>query len=382
MHIAFLTPEYPHQKVKHAAGIGTSIKNLARALVGQGVTVTVFVYGTQAQEVIEDAGIKVHLIKAKKFNFLTWYRYRMLIQKYINKHIKSDKIDLIEAADWTGITAFMELKAPIVLRFHGTDAYFCRLEGRKQKLKNFFFESVAIKYSKAFIAPTDFAGNLTREIFMIKGKEIKTIFNGISLEEFSNPNPKQFNKGMILYIGTIIRKKGVFELPSIMKHVLKQCPEAHLVMIGSDSYDLKTNASSTWEYIKANEDEDLMSRISFLGKVPYGEVQEHIKNANVCVFPTFAETMGMVTIEAMAMSKAVVNSNIGWSQELIENGRSGFLVHPSNHVFFAEQIVRLLQDDGLSYSMGLEARERAEKCFDIEKLAMQNIAFYDKIIKA
>ncbi len=33
MHIAFLTPEYPHSKVKHVAGLGTSIKNLVTALV-------------------------------------------------------------------------------------------------------------------------------------------------------------------------------------------------------------------------------------------------------------------------------------------------------------------------------------------------------------
>ena len=44
MHIAFLTPEYPHAQVTHAAGIGTSIKNLTTALVTEGIAVTVFVY--------------------------------------------------------------------------------------------------------------------------------------------------------------------------------------------------------------------------------------------------------------------------------------------------------------------------------------------------
>lgn len=382
MNIAFLTPEYPHEKTKAAAGIGTSIKNLAVALVNEGVEVSVFVYGQKTAEVFMDQGIKVHIIKAGKYKVFGWYRYRKELQHYVNHCIISDKIDMVEAADWTGITAFMKLKAPLVIRFHGSDAYFCKLENRKQKLKNFFFESIAIKFATAFIAPTNFAGALSREIFKIRGKQIQTISYGLSLSEFSNQNSTQFSKGMILYIGTVIRKKGVLELPAILKYVLVDCPDAHLVIVGNDSYDLKTQMTSTWQLMTANLDEGLRDKIKFVGKVPYQEVREYIKNANVCVFPTFAETLGMVTIEAMAMQKAVVNSNIGWSQELIEDGISGFLVHPTNHVEFAERIVELLKDTELCHNMGKAARERVEKCFDIEKLTKQNIAFYGKIIKA
>ena len=41
----------------------------------------------------------------------------------------------IEAPDWTGITAFMRLKAPLVIRFHGSDTYFCHLEKTASKNK-------------------------------------------------------------------------------------------------------------------------------------------------------------------------------------------------------------------------------------------------------
>jgi hypothetical protein len=67
----------------------------------------------------------------------TWYQYRKFLQQYLNRVIAADKIDLIEAPDWTGITAFMKINAPLVVRFHGSDAYFCHLEHRKQKMKNF-----------------------------------------------------------------------------------------------------------------------------------------------------------------------------------------------------------------------------------------------------
>ncbi|WP_340696456.1 glycosyltransferase [Flavobacterium nitratireducens] len=142
MHIAFLTPEYPHTKLAHAAGIGTSIQNLAKALVHQGVKVTILVYGQKEQKVFTDNEIQIHSIKYKKFQFLTWFFHRKYIENYCNSVIKQQKIDLIEAADWTGITAFMKFKIPLLIRFHGSDTYFCHLEKRKQKWKNFFLKKM------------------------------------------------------------------------------------------------------------------------------------------------------------------------------------------------------------------------------------------------
>ena len=51
MHISFLTPEYTHEKVAHAAGIGTSIKNLVVALAAKKIQISVFVYGQNHSEV-------------------------------------------------------------------------------------------------------------------------------------------------------------------------------------------------------------------------------------------------------------------------------------------------------------------------------------------
>lgn len=376
MHIAFLTPEYPHEKVRHAAGIGTSIKNLVLALHKEGIKVSVFVYSQKTDEILEEDSIKIHLIQHKKYKAFGWYFYRKHLQNYLNRYITKDKIDLVEAPDWTGITAFMNLNAPLVIRFHGSDAYFCHLENRKQKRKNFWFEKLGLEKAKAYIAPTQFAGNLTKEIFKIKGKLIQTLHYGIQLSDFSNETPEDFEPGLILYIGTIIRKKGVLELPAILEKVVVKNPKAHLLLIGSDSYDLQTQSSSTWQLLHSMLNETLKEKVSYLGRVPYNEIREHIQKANVCVFPTFAETLGMVTIECMAMQKAVVNSNIGWAKELIVDGESGFLVHPKDHTVYAEKINKLITDKNQVLQLGKNARTRVEHVFDIRKTVLQNIEFY------
>lgn len=380
MHIAFLTPEFPHQKVEHAAGIGTSVENLTKALVKEGVKVTVFVYGQKTQEVITENDVKIHLIKNRKYKTLGWFFHRKYIQDYCNKVIKEEKIELLEAPDWTGITAFMKFSIPIIIRFHGSDTYFCYLENRKQKLKNFWFEKLAINRAKAFISPTKFAGEISKKLFKIKKKEIKTIHNGLNLKNFNNKNPKEFEKKLILYIGTLIRKKGVLELPEIFSKVRNAIPDAKLVLIGADSPDIKTGSKSTWELMESLFSKNDLKCVDYLGKIAYNEIENYIKKANVCVFPTYAETLGMVTIESMAMEKAVVNSNIGWAQELIIDQESGFLVHPLNHVTYSNRIIQLLQDNSLSQQMGKYARDRVEAKFNIDILVNENIRFYQKII--
>jgi len=380
MHIAFLTPEYPHSKIKHSGGLGTSIKNLVVALVAKGVKVTVFVYGQSNSEVFEENGIIFHFISDKKYRLGKWFFYRKHLQNYINSVVKKEKIDVIEAPDWTGVTAFMNFTVPLVIRFHGSDTYFCHIEKRKQKFKNRLFETLAVRKAKGFIAPTKYAGEVSAELFGLHKEQIKTIHYGLDLTQFNNEHPEHFEKGLVLYIGTIIRKKGVFELPEIFNKVRNQFPAAKLVLIGGDSGDVATGSKSTWELVKQQFHEKDLQQVSYLGKIPYTEVQEYIKKANVCVFPTYAETLGMVTIESMAMQKPVVNSNIGWAQELMEHGKSGFLVHPSKHEVYAQYIVALVNDKALYENMGNEALRFVANRFNIQNIVDQNIQFYKNVL--
>ena len=380
MHIAYITSEYPSPRINHAAGIGTSIKNLAIALVEKGVKVSVFVYQQQEDAIFEEEGVTIHLLKTRHYKFFTWFHYRKFIQNYVNSYIEKEQMTIVEAPDWTGITAFMRLKAPLVIRFHGSDAYFCKLDKRKQKFKNFVFEKQALKQAKAYIAPTTFAGKVTAKIFGLNKNKIKTIHYGLKLANFNNEGPLIYNRNTILYIGTIIRKKGVFELAQIFNEVVKSKPEAKLILIGSDASDVKTGSKSTYGLVEKTFSAEAIKQVNYLGKIPYSEVREHIKKAHVCTFPSFAETLGMVTIESMALQKPVVNTSIGWAQELINNGKDGFLVHPSDINLYAKRILTLLNDEALCETIGKAARQQVEERFDIDKNADLNLEYYKHVL--
>ncbi len=382
MHIGFIVSHYPHKAFKQDGGLGTSVFNLVNALNKKGIKVSVFVHGQKTDFTLTEDHITMYSIAHPKISgWFSWYTNRKRLNKFINNIIKKDKINLIEAPDWTGITAFMKFGVPLVIRFHGSDAYFCKLDGRKQKFKNYFFEKSALKRATAFIAPTTYAGEVTSKIFSLDTDKIKTIHYGLQVENFVNETPEKFDANTILYIGTIIRKKGVFELAQIFNKVVEHNPDAKLVLIGSDAADLKTGATSTYKLVEDLFSEKAKKQAKYLGKIPYEKVQEHVKNAHVCAFPSFAETLGMVTIESMAMQKPVVNTSIGWAQELIDDGVNGYLVHPSKIDAYANQIIKLLNDEALCTQIGKAARKKVETLFDIDKNAGINIDYYKSILK-
>ncbi len=139
MHIAFLTPEYPHAATGVSGGIGTSIKNLAASLTTLGHGVRILVYGQKVDAVFEEDGIVIQQIKNVKLKGLSWYWTRKKIQHIIDALYEKQAIDIVEVPDWTGISSFIQpQKCPLVMRLNGSDTYFCHLDGRPVKWWNRF----------------------------------------------------------------------------------------------------------------------------------------------------------------------------------------------------------------------------------------------------
>ena len=378
MHIAFLTPEYPHSQASPSGGLGTSIENLASSLIAKNLKVTVFVYGQNKDLDFEEKGISFHFIRHREYRLLGWYRYRKYLQQALNKEIAKEKIDVIEAPDWTGITALMHLYCPLVIRMHGTDAYFCSLEGRKQKLKNYLFEKLALKSANALISVSAFTAEKTKEIFDLK-RDITVIPNSIEAAQFL-PLEKSPAKDRLLYFGTIIRKKGVLELAAIFNEVVKKRAETELWMIGKDVVDIFEN-SSTLELFQKRLTPQAKQQLKYLPEVSYSAIKDQLGEAAVIVLPSFAEALPMTWLEAMAMEKAMVTSNIGWAKEMMIDGITGYTEDPKKHKAYADKILHLLHDPEVAKDMGKAARQQVLKKFSTEVVVKQNISFYEGLVR-
>jgi len=378
MHIAFITPEYPHFNLNKAAGLGTSIKNLAVELIKKNHEVSVFVYSQNNDAIFKDNGVKIYKIAHKRYPFLGWYLYRKHLQKFINKHVVNNKIDVLEAPDWTGITAFMNFKCPLVIRLNGSDAYFCSLDNRKQKKKNYLFEKKALKNADKIVSVSAFTAQKTKEIFKLKNN-IEVVHNGINAKIFK-PIDCKINKNQILYFGTIIRKKGVLELAHAFNLLIKTTPESSLLLLGKDVMDV-FDKTSTLELFFNSLSKEAATRVEHINEVPYSEVAQIIAKANLVTLPSFAEAFPMTWLEAMAMEKALVTSNIGWANEMMIDSKTGFTLNPKNHEDYANKMKLLLEDNELAKKCGKRARKIVLEKFEAEVIANKNIDLYKDLIE-
>jgi glycosyltransferase involved in cell wall biosynthesis len=389
MKIAFLTSEYPHSRTGSSGGIGTSIMNLSNSLMHQGHQVSILIYGQQKDHFFQEKGINYYCIKNVKVKGFSRFLTQKKIEKLINTLVIENKVEIVEAPDWTGITSFIQPKCPVVIRLNGSDTYFCHLDNRSVKWYNKFHEKRALQKANFLISVSQFTADLTNRVFGLN-KNFTIIPNGINVASFDKNSSKTNilstteiipDGKIILYFGTLIRKKGLLELPLIFNKIVRKYDNVKLILVGKDASDRISGNSSTWKMMQGLFTTEALSKVNYMGSVSYDQIKIVINDATVCVFPSFAEALPVSWIEAMAMQKAIVASNIGWANEVIDDGLNGFLVNPKNHLEFANKIVELLEDSELREQFGIHARKKIENQFSSNVVAKSSLDFYRESIK-
>ena len=121
--------------------------------------------------------------------------------------------------------------------------------------------------------------------------------------------------------------------------------------------------------------------VYFKGIVSYTEVPEAYAKAEVCVFPSHMETLGLVAPEAMACEKPVVFTQLGPGPEVIEDNYNGYLANPYEPKNIAEQILKVFDDKEKAKLLAKNAREKVLEKFNPEVIVKQNINFYNNLLK-
>jgi glycosyltransferase involved in cell wall biosynthesis len=247
------------------------------------------------------------------------------------------------------------------------------------KCRTLLHEGKALKAADGLVSVSRYTADVTKELFGLQ-RDFAVIPNCIDMDKFSITNAVVV-PNTILYFGTLIRKKGSLELPLIFNEVYKQNNEAKLILVGRDARDVISGNSSVWEMMQPLFEKDAFQNVGYVGSVNYDSIKDYINAAAICVFPTFAEALPVSWIEAMAMNKAIVASDIGWATEVIEDGIDGYLVNPTNHKEYAAKIIKLLDNKSLRNQFGSNARNKVKQKFSIEVVAKQSITYYQKYSK-
>jgi glycosyltransferase involved in cell wall biosynthesis len=172
-------------------------------------------------------------------------------------------------------------------------------------------------------------------------------------------------------IGRLVAEKGWHEVFAAMKSVREAVPEAVLLVVG-DSDPAKADAIGRDE-------------IAALGKgvIMTGwrdDVPELLAAMDVFVLASWREGMPRSAIEAAAMGRPLLLTDIRGCREVARDGREGLLVPPRDPVALAERLVALLRDSELRDRLGLAARARALELFDERRVAASIVSHTQELI--
>ncbi len=216
-------------------------------------------------------------------------------------------------------------------------------------------------------------------------ERVHVVHNGIDTE-FYRPDPARDalvsagvdpDRPSVVFVGRITRQKGLGHLVAAAHDI---DPAAQIVLCAG-APDTPEIAAET-EAAVARLAEARGNIVWVQRMLPTTEVRQLLSAATVFVCPSVYEPLGIVNLEAMACGTAVVASDVGGIPEVVDDGRTGLLVHyaeEDEQTFrsgLAEAVNSLLADPARAQAMGEAGRERAVREFAWEQAATRTVEIY------
>jgi len=292
------------------------------------------------------------------------------LESQINEVLDREKFDIChlhEPLMPTLCTTALRLKrTPIVGTFHASgarpwytwcpplgkwylDRWFRKLDGR------IAVSNPALEYVRSYF-PADYT----------------IIPNGVDTEHFNDDvspidifNDGKFN---ILFVGRLEKRKGFDYLLKAYKQVKREIPDCRLIAVGPGvrlrhKYERQVNRNG-------------LEDVVFAGYATYSDLPRYYKTADIVCFPaTGQESFGIVLLEAMAVGKPIIASDIDGYANVLTHGAEGLSVPPKNVKKLAEALITLMTDDSLRQQMGTRGRPKALE-YDCARISRRVLDFY------
>jgi len=398
--ICFAALDYPDRD--HGAGVGTYYKTVARQLSGLGHDVSVISLAKgRDTRTLHDGAVKVFYVTTSN---LHWYISRVpLIRKIasavrelehsyalwkkvsdIHKEMSLDIVQSTETGSFFLALYQRRMSFRFVIRLHGEkytvykncpemkvnfDTWFCRL-----------FQRFAIRRTNLLLSPSrSHAKSIRKELR--KNKEILVIPNFLDYGYMDRiVGEKSLNdlgtaRQVILYVGRLERGKGLWPLLEAAGCMNKK---GGMEIWLAGNYHPTLKQTDLLECIRKNGLEDI---VKILKHVPWEDLLRLYKRADVVVMPSYYETFGHTFIEAMFMSRPVIGFSGSSLEEIVENGRSGFIVERGDVVSLAGAMDKMLGDKELRESVGKEARKHAVERFAAPAIFPELLSFYEGLVR-
>lgn len=400
MNILYLCDEYPPGP---HGGIGTYVRLMARQMVKLGHKVIVagfYSRGYGGPDEFEDEGVKVFRyrwgIDGKWFENQQSVSVRIvnrilldagITQRDIKKSlaayqtklehiISGEQIDIVEMPDYNDYTRFCssylpfpELPVPVVVKLNGSITYFNTEAGKPVAPHVLKMEQGILNRAAAVSSASAYTACKSAD-YLSYNKPIKVLYNGIDTDIAVRGSSETSNR-QVVFTGSLVQKKGIFQLAKAWNIVINQVPDARLLVLGKGLLNKVT--AFLQEYAK--------SSVTFKGHVGKDELYACLANSAIAVFPSYAEAFALAPLEAMACGTAVINSSRTCGPELVDDGINGILIDPDDIEQLASAIITLLIEPAKRLKLALAGNEKVKQYFDIDIVARQTQQFYEQVLE-
>jgi glycosyltransferase involved in cell wall biosynthesis len=378
-------------KICHIANSSSAVKFLLlpqlQFLQGLGYEVWVACYIDKYAGEIEGHGIKIKNINFSRNIFSFWHPVAFLQLFFF---FKKEKFDIVHTHNpvpgFLGQLAARAAGISIIINtIHGF--YFSDKTTLVKRKIFIFAERLAAKCSTLIFSQNKEDIDTAVKEKICDADKIEYLGNGINLERF---NPDNFSAGFVAeqkrdlglpanskiigIVARLVKEKGYLDLFEAFKIVLEKNPDVFLLAIGPaepgkrDGFD--KSIMSGYNEINGN--------ILFLGQ--RDDVEKLYPLMDIFVLPSHREGFPRSLLEALAMQKPIIATNIRGCREAVKDGKTGILVPAEDPQELAKAIIYILENKEEAESLAQNARQKATKEFD-ENLVFEKLknAYADKL---
>jgi glycosyltransferase involved in cell wall biosynthesis len=219
-------------------------------------------------------------------------------------------------------------------------------------------ETQLYRRAEKILTTNDNVGRSLINDYGVAKERILKIGYGCTIEQTAGEG-KFHDRGIILFIGLEFERKGGYVLLEAFRQVRRELPDARLFIVGPDRNALKIEEPGV----------EVFGRIQDQAKL-----KELYRQASVFAMPSLMEPFGLVFLEAMAFGLPCIGSDVDAMPEIIENGKTGYLVPPGQPEMLAARLIDLLRDRQKMQEMGRAGRQRCREEFSWERVGERMMA--------
>ena len=195
---------------------------------------------------------------------------------------------------------------------------------------------------------------------------------GVDLAEFA-AQPEPEGPVVVGFPARIIGDKGVHEFVAAARQLKAAGVQARFALIGRTDPDNPTEVAEAT--IRGWEAEGVVEWWGFRFDMPAAYARCHI----LCL-PSYMEGWPKVLVEAAAIGRPAVTTDVPGCRDVVRDGETGLLVPPRDAAATAAALRRMIEDTALRRRMGVKARARAEVEFSVDRFVADSLAVYDALL--